>query len=55
MGEEQCLTFEEIKCQLVRPPVLHLPYSKEDFLYIYILANSLTAVLYIKFKMENLN
>ena len=27
-GEEQWIAFEEIKCRLIRPPVLHLPYSK---------------------------
>ena len=30
-GEEQQVAFEEIKCRLKKPPVLHLPDSKEDF------------------------
>ena len=33
-GEEQQLTFEEIKCRLIKPPVLHLPDNKGRF-YLY--------------------
>ena len=28
-GKEQQLTFEEIKCRLIKPPVLHLPSSTD--------------------------
>ena len=30
-GTEQQLAFEEIKCRLVKPPVLHLPDNKGRF------------------------
>ena len=30
-GEKQQLAFEEIKCRLVKPPVLHLPDNKVRF------------------------
>ena len=30
-GEEKQLSFEEIKCRLVKPPVLHLPDNKGRF------------------------
>ena len=30
-GEGQQVTFEEIKCRLIKPPVLHLPDSKGRF------------------------
>ena len=30
-GEEQKLAFEDIKCRLVKAPVLHLPDSKGRF------------------------
>ena len=33
-GKEQKMAFEEIKCRLVRPPVLHLPNSTGRF-YLY--------------------
>ena len=29
--EEQQMTFEEIKCRLIKPPVLHLPDNKGRF------------------------
>ena len=31
LREEQQLPFEEIKCRLVKPPVLHLPDHKGKF------------------------
>ena len=31
MGKEQQTTFEEIKCRLIKPPVLHLPNSTSRF------------------------
>ena len=30
-GEEQQIAFEEIKCRLIKPPVMHLQYSKGRF------------------------
>ena len=30
-GEEQQTALEEIKCRLIKPPVLHLPGSKQRF------------------------
>ena len=33
-GKEQQIAFKEIKCRLVRPPVLHLPNSTGRF-YLY--------------------
>ena len=30
-GEEQQIALEEIKCRLIRPPVLHLPNSTGRF------------------------
>ena len=30
-GKEQQIAFEEIKSRLIKPPVLHLPYSKGRF------------------------
>ena len=30
-GEEQQLAVEEIKCRLIKPPVLHLPSNKGRF------------------------
>ena len=32
MGEEQQIAFEEMKCRLVKPPVLYLPDNKGRFL-----------------------
>ena len=31
MGKEQQIAFEEIKCRLIKPPVLHLPNSTGRF------------------------
>ena len=31
MGERAAIAFEEIKCRLIRPPVLHLPNSTGRF------------------------
>ena len=31
MGEEQLIAFEEIKCRLIKPPVLHLPDNEGRF------------------------
>ena len=31
MGKEQQNAFEEVKCKLVKPPVLHLPKSTGRF------------------------
>ena len=30
-GEEQQVAFEEIKCRLIRLPVLHVPYNTGRF------------------------
>ena len=30
-GQEQQITFEEIKCRLLKPPILNLPDSKGRF------------------------
>ena len=30
-GKEQQIAFKEIKCRLIKPPVLHLPDSKGRF------------------------
>ena len=52
--EEQQIAFKEIKCRLVKPPILHLPDNK-DFIYIHIQANLLLEMPYIKFRMVNQN
>ena len=31
MGEEQQNAFEEIKCKLIRPPILHMPNCEGRF------------------------
>ena len=31
-GKEQQDSFEEIKCRLIKPPVLHMPTKQEDFI-----------------------
>ena len=54
-GKEQQTAFEEIKCRLIRPPVLHLPYSTGSFTYIQTQVNLVWEVCYIKYKMENQN
>ena len=54
-GQEQQTVFNEIKNSLQKPPVLHLPEKKEDFTCIQILVNAPWAVLYIRYRMENLN
>ena len=54
-GEDQELAFEEIKNRLIKPPCYTYQTVREDYIYIQVLVNLLQAVLYIKFKMENLN
>ena len=54
-GKEQQDSFEEIKCTLMKLPVLHMPNKQEDFIYIQTLANSQLVVHYTRYKMVNLN
>ena len=54
-GEEQQVAFEEIKCRLIKPPVLHLPYSAGRFhLYSDTSKFAAESVLY-QIQMENQN
>ena len=54
-GKEQQDLFEEIKCRLIKLPVLHMPNKQEDFIYIQTLANLQLVVHYTKYKMVSLN
>ena len=54
-GEEQQITFKEIKSRLIKPPVLQLPDSKCRFHLYSDTSKFPMAVLYTKFTMENLN
>ena len=54
-GKEQQDSFEEMKCRLIKPPVLHMPNKTGNFTCILILANLQLPVHCIKYKMENLN
>ena len=51
-GNEQ-QAFDEIKCRLQRPPVLHLPDYMDVFNCILILANLPLVVHCIKFRMDD--
>ena len=54
-GKEQQDAFEEIKCRLVKAPILHMPNHEGRF-HLYSDTSSLPwEALYIKFKMENQN
>ena len=54
-GEEQQIAFGEIENRLVKPQCNTYQIIREDFIYIQILVNLLWAVLYIEFRMENVN
>ena len=54
-GKEQQDSFEEIKCRLIRPPVLHMPNKTRDFTYILTPVNLQLVVHYIKYKMGSPN
>ena len=54
-GKEQQESFDEIKCWLIKLPVLHMFKKEADFTYILIQANLQLAVCYIKYKMGNLD
>ena len=53
-GEQQ-IAFEEIKCRLIKLPILHFPNSTIDFTYTQTHVNLLLEALYMKFKTENQN
>ena len=55
MGKEQQIAFEAMKSRLIKPQCYTYQTVREDFIYIQILVNLLWAVLYIKFRLENLN
>ena len=50
--EEQQKAFEEIKCRLIKPLVLHLPDIKGRF-HLYSDTSKLLEVLCVKYRMEN--
>ena len=54
-GKEQQDSFEEIKCRLIRLPVLHMPNKQEDFIYIQTLANLQQVACCTRYKMVNQN
>ena len=55
LGKEQQDSFEEIKCRLMKLPVLHMQNKMGNFIYIQILANTQLVVHYTRYKMVNLN
>ena len=52
--EEQQIAFEEMKSRLIKPPVLHLQDIMGRF-HLCSDTSMLWAVLYIKFRIENLD
>ena len=52
-GKEQQDSFEEIKCRLIKPPVLHMPNTTSSFIYILTPVNLLLEVHYTKYGMAN--
>ena len=54
-GEEQQDSFEEIKCRLMKLPVLHMPNKTGNVTYIQTIANLQWVVHYARYKMVNLN
>ena len=54
-GKEQQDSFAEIKCRLIKPPVLHMPNKLADFTYILTLVSLLQAAHFTKYRMENPN
>ena len=54
-GKEQQDSFEEIKCRLIKPPVLHMPNKTEDSIYILIPVSLQLVVHCTKYKMVNQN
>ena len=54
-GKEQQDSFEEIKCRLIKLPVLHMPNKQEDFIYIQTLTNLQLVAHCTRYKMINLN
>ena len=54
-GKEQQDSFEEIKCRLIKPPVLHMPNKTGRFHCVLTQVNLLQAVNFIKYRMQNPN
>ena len=53
-GKEQQDSFEDVKCRLIKPLVLHVPNKTGRFhLYIQTPVNLQLAVHYIRYKMES--
>ena len=52
-GKEQQDSFEEIKCRLVKPPVLHMQIQQADFIYTQIPVSLKLDVCYTKYRMGN--
>ena len=52
-GKEQQDSFEEIKHRLIKPPVLHMPNTPADFIYIQTPVNLLLEVCCTKYRMTN--
>ena len=52
-GKEQETTFEEIKCRLMKLPVLHLPNSTERFHLYSDTSKFATGAHNIKYRMRN--
>ena len=55
LGKEQQDSFEEIKCRLVKPPVLHMPNTTGRFQLYLTQVNLLQAAHFIKYRMESPN
>ena len=53
-GKEQQDFFNEIKCRLIKPPVLHMPKTGRFHLYSDTVSLQLEAH-FTKYRMENLN
>ena len=55
LGNEQQDSFEEIKCKLIKPPVIHMPNKTGRFHLFSILANLQLAAHFIKYRMGQIN
>ena len=52
-GREQQDFFEEVKLRLIYPPILHMPNTTADFIYIQTPVNLPLEVHYTKYRMAN--
>ena len=54
-GKEQQDAFGEVKCRLIKPPILHMPNHAGRFTCTLTAVNLLWEVHYTKYKMESQN